>query len=164
MGYSKAAGYEPEAEEESFMNMSDEGIQFLKSFEGCRLEAYQDQAGIWTIGYGHTAGVKEGDTCTQEQAERWLKDELENAADFVRNSVEVELTQGQFDAIVDFVYNLGPRAFKYSTLRSLIQSGQMDRAADEFPRWNHVNGKVSKGLTLRRLAEKAIFEGRDWRE
>lgn len=145
------------------MQISKEGINLVKFFEGLRLKAYQDEGGVWTIGYGHTAGVKAGDSCTQEQADRWLKDELENAADFVRNSVEVELTQGQFDAIVDFVYNLGPRAFKYSTLRSLIQSGQMDRAANEFPRWNHVNGKVSKGLTARRLAEQKMFRGEPWR-
>lgn len=145
------------------MTYSNEGLEMTKFFEGLRLKAYQDEGGVPTIGYGHTAGVKEGDTCTQEQAEEWLKDELENAADFVRNSVEVELTQGQFDALVDFVYNLGPRALKYSTLRSLIQSGQMDRAANEFPRWNHVNGKVSKGLTARRLAEQKMFRGEPWR-
>lgn len=145
------------------MTYSPAGLELTKFFEGLRLKAYQDQGGVWTIGFGLTHGVREGDTCTQEQAEEWLKDELERASDFVCNSLDVELTQGQLDALTDFVYNLGPRAFKYSTLRSLIQSGQMERAAEEFLRRNHVNGKVVAGLTRRREAEKAMFEGRGWR-
>jgi lysozyme len=157
VGYSKAAGYEPEAEEESFMNMSDEGIQFLKSFEGCRLEAYQDQAGIWTIGYGHTAGVKEGDTCTQEQAERWLEDDLNWAAIVVKNAIDVPLTDNQRDALTDFVFNVGSGNFMHSTLRKKLNAGDYEGSAAEFARWNKAGGKVSKGLVRRRAAEEEMF-------
>jgi len=144
------------------MTYSDEGLELTKQFEGCKLKAYQDQGGVWTIGYGHTRGVKAGDVCTQEQADAWLQEELASAANFVESSIDVEITQGQFDALVDFVYNLGPRALKYSTLRALINSGQMDRAADEFKRWNHIGKVENAGLTRRRTAEKAMFEGKPW--
>lgn len=141
------------------MAYSEEGYALTKSFEGCRLKAYQDQGGVWTIAYGHTKGVKMGDVCTQEQADAWLQEELASAASFVENSIDVELAQGQFDALVDFTYNLGPGALKYSTLRALVNSGQMDRAAGEFRRWNHVNKVEVEGLTRRRAAEAAMFRG-----
>lgn len=144
------------------MTYSEAGYALTKSFEGCRLTAYRDQGGVLTIAYGHTKGVKAGDTCTQEQADAWLQEELESAAGFVRNSIDVELTQGQFDALVDFTYNLGPGALKYSTLRALINSGQMDRAAGQFQRWNHVNKVEVEGLTRRRAAERNLFEGKPW--
>ncbi|HDT4905068.1 TPA: lysozyme [Enterobacter ludwigii] len=144
------------------MQTSDKGISLIKQFEGCKLTAYQDSVGVWTIGYGWTQPVdgkpiRAGMTIKQETAERLLKTGLVSYESDVSRLVKVGLTQGQFDALVSFTYNLGARSLSTSTLLRKINAGDYAGAADEFLRWNKAGGKVLNGLTRRREAERALF-------
>lgn len=144
------------------MQTSDKGISLIKQFEGCKLTAYQDSVGVWTIGYGWTQPVdgkpiRAGMTIKQETAERLLKTGLVSYESDVSRLVKVGLTQGQFDALVSFTYNLGARSLSTSTLLRKLNSGDYAGAANEFLRWNKAGGKVLNGLTRRREAERALF-------
>ena len=144
------------------MQTSDKGIALIKQFEGCKLTAYQDSVGVWTIGYGWTHPVdgkpiRAGMTIKQETAERLLKTGLVSYESDVSRLVKVGLTQGQFDALVSFTYNLGARSLSTSTLLRKLKAGDYAGAADEFLRWNKAGGKVLNGLTRRREAERALF-------
>lgn len=144
------------------MQTSDKGITLIKQFEGCKLTAYQDSVGVWTIGYGWTHPVdgkpiRAGMTIKQETAERLLKTGLVSYESDVSRLVKVGLTQGQFDALVSFTYNLGARSLSTSTLLRKLNAGDYAGAADEFLRWNKAGGKVLNGLTRRREAERALF-------
>ncbi len=144
------------------MQTSDKGIALIKEFEGCKLTAYQDSVGVWTIGYGWTQPVdgkpiRAGMTIKQETAERLLKTGLVSYESDVSRLVKVGLNQGQFDALVSFTYNLGARSLSTSTLLRKLNSGDYAGAADEFLRWNKAGGKVLNGLTRRREAERALF-------
>ena len=147
-----------------YMQLSNKGHDLLKYFEGCELEAYQDSVGVWTIGYGHTKGVHEGMVITQEQAEQMLLDELKEYEGYVEDMVEVELTQEQFDALVVWVYNLGPTNFKNSTLLKRINAGNFEDVPYQMKRWNKAGGKVLLGLERRREAEAKMFQGLAWNE
>ena len=139
------------------MDYSKEGLSLTEGFEGCRLAAYTDSVGRWTIGYGHTHNVLAGMTCTQEQAEIWLRMDIQFAAACVNSMVKVQLTQGEFDALVDFTYNLGVGSLKNSTLLKLLNAGDFHGAADEFEKWDKAGGVVLAGLLRRRKAEEAEF-------
>jgi GH24 family phage-related lysozyme (muramidase) len=139
------------------MNISEEGIGLIKRFEGCRLESYQDSVGVWTIGYGSTRGVGPGQVITQDEADRRFLVDKETVEKCIANSVSAELTQGQYDALCSFVFNLGCRALGNSTLLRKLNDGDEEGAAQEFMRWNHAGGKVLKGLTDRRQAEHDLF-------
>ncbi len=144
------------------MQTSDKGIALIKEFEGCKLTAYQDSVGVWTIGYGWTQPVdgkpiRAGMTIKQETAERLLKTGLISYESDVSRLVKVGLTQGQFDALVSFTYNLGARSLSTSTLLRKLNAGDYAGAADEFLRWNKAGGKDLSGLTRRREAERALF-------
>ena len=144
------------------MQISDKGIALIKQFEGCKLTAYQDSVGVWTIGYGWTKPVdgkpiRAGMTINQETAERLLKTGLVSYESDVSRLVKVGLTQGQFDALVSFTYNLGARSLSTSTLLRKLNAGDYAGASDEFLRWNKAGGKVLNGLTRRREAERALF-------
>jgi len=142
--------------------ISDRGIALIREFEGLRLSAYPDPATggePWTIGVGHTGGVKPGDTCTEAEAIEWLREDCREAEQAIDELVEVELTQDQRDALISFIYNCGAGNFKASTLRTLINAGNFDAAAKQFGRWNKGAGKVMAGLTRRREAEAKLFEG-----
>lgn len=139
------------------MNLSANGLQFIADQEGCRLEAYLDGGGVPTIGYGHTVGVKMGDTCTQDQANRWLYEDVEDAETAV-NFVVTPLTQNQFDALVDFVFNVGAHAFKRSTMLYHLNRGAYSDAANEFRRWRFDNAVEVPGLLARRNRERELFE------
>ncbi|MCW4780920.1 MULTISPECIES: lysozyme [Enterobacter cloacae complex] len=144
------------------MQTSEKGITLIKQFEGCKLTAYQDSVGVWTIGYGWTQPVdgktiRAGMTIKQETAERLLKTGLVSYESDVSRLVKVGLTQGQFDALVSFTYNLGARSLSTSTLLRKLNAGDYAGAADEFLRWNKAGGKVLNGLTRRREAERALF-------
>ncbi|EPC9992635.1 TPA: lysozyme [Enterobacter ludwigii] len=144
------------------MQTSDKGIALIKQFEGCKLTAYQDSVGVWTIGYGWTQPVdgrpiRAGMTIKQETAERLLKTGLVSYESDVSRLVKVGLTQGQFDALVSFTYNLGARSLSTSTLLRKLNAGDYAGAANEFLRWNKAGGKVLNGLTRRREAERALF-------
>ena len=140
------------------MSYSKTGLAMTERFEGCRLQAYQDQVGIWTIGYGHTHGVTPGMTCTQQQAEDWLREDVALAEIDVNRHVTLpSLTQGEFDSLVDFAFNLGCDALNKSTLLRLVNANQLSKAAEEFAKWDHAGGKEVAGLLKRRLAEKTEF-------
>lgn len=138
---------------------SGNGLALTENFEGCRLAAYQDAVGIWTIGYGHIQEVHGGMTCTQQQAEEWLLEDVAACVDWLNAHVvpHVALTQGEFDALVDFSFNLGLHALAGSTLLKDVLANKMELAAAEFEKWDKAGGKVVAGLLRRRLAEKQEF-------
>jgi len=137
------------------MRASQKLIDHIKHSEACALQAYQDSAKVWTIGFGHTRGVKRGDRCTQYQAEQWLKEDL---ARFETEAAKVKriTTQGQFDAVVDFIYNCGPSNFNQSTLKKYIEAGRKTyEIQQQFLRWVNSGGKFQGGLYTRRVWEAA---------
>tara|TARA_Y100001973_G_C5181726_1_gene325301 strand:+ start:573 stop:1016 length:444 start_codon:yes stop_codon:yes gene_type:complete len=144
------------------MKISEEGISLIKNYEGCRLEAYQDSVGIWTIGYGVIKGVKEGDQINQEEANHLLKEELPEYEGYINDMIKVPLEQCQFDALVCWVYNLGPNNLKDSTLLRILNDGDYDGVPEQIKRWNKAGGKVLAGLVKRRAAEADLFKGKEW--
>ena len=139
------------------MRASQTLIDAIKKFESCALDAYQDSVGVWTIGYGHTEGVKKGDRITLFQAEQFLKQDL---ASFEAAAQKVKRlsTQGKFDAVVDFMYNCGTGNFDKSTLKRYIEAGR--KTADiqrEFLKWVNSGGRPLDGLYSRRIWEAARF-------
>lgn len=139
------------------MKTSQNGINLIKRFEGCVLTAYKCPSGAWTIGYGHTNGVKHGMKITQKQADTYLKLDLKTYENYVNKYVKVTLNQNQFDALVSFTYNCGGGALKGSTLLKKLNNGDYSGAANELLRWNKSKGKILNGLTKRRKAEKELF-------
>jgi lysozyme len=129
----------------------------VRQFEGCKLQAYLCPAGIPTIGVGHTRGVKIGDRCTVQQADVWLSQDLEDAGAAVAMLVRVPLTQGQFDALTSFVFNLGARRLAESTLLIMLNKRNYKAAADQFSRWVYAGSQKLPGLVARRGAEAALF-------
>ncbi|MCA4113640.1 lysozyme [Serratia nevei] len=144
------------------MKISDDGMALIQRFEGLRLQAYQDSVGVWTIGYGWTqpvAGRKVGagmaiDAAT---AERLLVCGVAQFEQGVERLVTVTITQGQFDALVSFAYNLGLSALEKSTLLRRLNAGDRQGAADQFGRWVNAGGVRLDGLVARRAAERALF-------
>lgn len=143
-------------------SISKTGIDLISSFEGIRLNAYDDGVGVWTIGIGTTVypngvKVKKGDKCTLDQAKEYFAHDLKSFEKTVNDSVKVPLSQNQFDALVSLSYNIGSGAFKNSTLLKKLNAKDYAGAADQFLRWNKGGGKVMKGLVRRREAERALF-------
>ena len=149
---------------ESNMEISQEGIALIKKFEGCELEAYKCAAGVWTIGYGSTKGVKKGDSMSQEDADKLLLHEIKEYDCYVNDLVEVNLEQNQFDSLCSFCYNLGPQSLKSSTLLKVLNAKDYEGVPAQIKRWNKAGGKVLQGLVRRREAEALLFEGKDWTE
>lgn len=154
------------------MRTSKTGHTLIKSFEGChkrlpdgRIEAYLCPAGVWTIGWGTTKGIRPGMIITSAQADALFLEDLKKYEDAVNRLVKVDLTQNQFDALVSFVYNLGETAFAKSTLLKRLNAGQYAGVPEQFVRWNkaRVKGKLVplRGLTRRRAAEAALFSAND---
>lgn len=142
------------------MITSEKGRKMIESFEGCRTTAYQDQRNIWTIGYGHTEGVKEGDTCTAEQADQWMSEDLETAEGTVGRFVKAPLNQNQFDALVSLCYNIGQGNFADSTVVKMLNlqtPPNYEGAAAAILMWNKTGGAVNPGLVNRREAERTLF-------
>lgn len=148
--------------------ISQGGIELIKKFEGLHkvqpdgmVSSYRCSAGVWTIGWGSTKGIRSGQKITVEEAEEKLRDDLVNSESAVKQYVSVPLTQGQYDALVSFVFNCGSGNFRSSTLLKLLNKGQYDDVPEQFLRWNkaRVNGKLTvlRGLTRRRASEAAIF-------
>ena len=145
------------------MKISDEGFDLIKHFEGCKLEAYKCVAGVWTIGYGYTKDVQEGDVWDKEKAEFMLWRELEDEYEvYVNDLVTVPINQSQFDALVSWVYNLGPANLKNSTMLKKLNAGEYEEVPSQMKKWNKANGKVLEGLIRRRAAESLLFEGKEW--
>lgn len=141
------------------MEMSDNGLALIKNSEGFRAAEYLDVAGKPTIGYGHLikAGEDFSNGVTEEQATELLQHDVAWAENAVNAAVQVPLNQNQFDALVDFTYNLGAGALQGSTLLKLVNQGDMAGAADQFPLWVHAGGKVQPGLVTRRKAEQDLW-------
>jgi lysozyme len=139
------------------MKTSKAGIELIKSFEGCRLNAYLDAVGIPTIGYGSTTAVKMGDTISQDEAETLLRHDLVRFEECINEHVDVDLNQNEYDALVCFAYNVGCNAVRNSTLLRLLNGGDFKGAALQFKRWDKAGGKPLAGLTRRRQAESELF-------
>lgn len=133
-------------------------VDFIRGWEGERLKAYQCSAGVWTIGVGHTKGVKEGDVITQEESERIFLEDLESFKKEMAPLIKVDVTEGQFIALMSFVFNLGLTNFMTSTLLKRLNVGDFPGAAYEFPKWKYAGGEEVRGLLLRRKAERELFE------
>jgi len=146
------------------MNISQEGLGLIKKFEGCELEAYVCAAGVWTIGYGSTKGVKEGDNISQEEADKLLLHEMDEYEGYITDNVTVDLKQNQFDSLVSWVFNLGPTNLKASTMLKVLNLGNFEGVPEQMKRWNKANGKTLDGLIRRREAEALLFEGKEWHE
>ncbi len=140
------------------MNYSTEGLKLTEGFEGFRNKAYPDMGGKWTIGYGHTHNVKPGDMITKDQGEVFLKEDIEEAVKTVNHLVTYPMTQGQFDAMVDFTFNLGMGNFASSTLLKKFNAGDVVGARTEFIKWNKIHGVVVDGLTRRCEARQVRFD------
>lgn len=135
-------------------NVSDRMLNAMKNWEGCILTAYKCPAGVWTIGYGHTGNIKPGQKISQQQAENLLKQDLakfENAVTSKANSMGLNLTQGQYDSLVSFAYNLGPG--KLPGIMQLLKNGDIDEAANKMKQYCHAGGKKLSGLVSRRNTE-----------
>jgi len=146
------------------MNISQEGLSLIKKFEGCEYNAYKCAAGVWTIGYGHTADVKEGDLVTQQEADKILEEDMKEYEGYIKSAVTVDLNQNQFDSLVSWVFNLGPSNLSSSTLLTKINNKDWDNVPEQIKRWNKAGGKVLEGLIRRREAEALLFENKEWHE
>lgn len=140
------------------MQTSKRGRDAIKLFEGLRTTAYRCPAGVWTIGYGHTGkDITEGLTISTQRAEVLLMKDLIPIEKGIQELVKVPLTQGQFDALVSFTYNLGLGSLRSSTLLKLLNLRKYTEAANQFERWVYAGNKKLEGLVRRRRKEKEIF-------
>lgn len=139
------------------MYINKEGIELIKHFESLRLEAYQDSVGVWTIGWGHTKNVFKGMKITKEEAEEFLKKDLEVFENLVNDLLEVEINDNQFSALVSFSFNLGINNLKKSTLLKLINEKDFFNSSKEFVKWSNAGGRRLKGLVRRRLSERNLY-------
>jgi lysozyme len=145
------------------LKTSKKGLELIEKYEGFYDHAYLCPAYIWTIGYGHTRGVKAGDECSREQAAEYLAEDVEAAEVAVTTFVcpfprgYIYLRQEQFDALVSLVFNIGATAFHSSTLLKYILEAKWEDAANQFLVWDHANGVVSPGLLRRRVEERELF-------
>ncbi len=146
------------------MQLSKTGIELLKHFEGCELKAYQDSVGVWTIGYGHTKGIYEGLEITQSEAEKMLIDELPEYEGYITDKVVPMLQQHEFDALVCWVYNLGPTNLSSSTMLKKLNAGEFKEVPFQMKRWDKAGGQPLLGLTRRRNAEALLFKGEQWKD
>ena len=139
------------------MKIGYEGLKMIKHFEGLELNAYQCAAGVWTIGYGHTKVVQQGMVISEETADEMLVEELKEYENYINDMVNCPLNQNQFDALVSWVYNLGPANLQASTLLKVLNAGDYAGVPAQIKRWNKAGGKVLEGLTRRREAEADLF-------
>lgn len=148
------------------MKTSAHGLALIKQFEGFSPRAYQDTGGVWTIGWGHVKGVKKGQTCTAEQAEDWLREDLAFAEQEVSKRVQLKLEQHEFDALASFEFNTGGLMLmtakgteRPSQLLKALNQGDRMGAANHLLDWIYDNGRVVLGLQRRRVAERRLFLG-----
>ena len=134
------------------MKISQNCIDLIKKFEGCRLNAYKCPSGVLTIGYGHTSGVKEGDIISAKQAEDLLKFDIKTYENYVNSNVKISLNQNQFDALVSFTFNCGLK-----NLKNLVKNRNIKQIASAMLLYNKANGKILNGLVRRRRAEYSLF-------
>ena len=140
------------------MTINQAGIDLIKEFEGCKLEAYKDAVGVLTVGYGHTGSdVKPGMIINQAMAQQLLVKDLEKFETGVEDLVRVGLADNEFSALVCFAYNVGLHNLEHSHLLLKVNLGDMNGAADEFLKWSKAGGEILPGLLRRRQAERALF-------
>ena len=141
------------------MTISQKGIDLIKKFEGCKLFAYRDSVGVATIGYGHTKDVKMGMSITQKQAEEFLISDVK-PIERILNGMGINYTQGQFDALTSWIFNLGQGSFKSSTMYKYIVARKSDiNITDQMVKWHNAGGRPLLGLKKRRVAEANMFLG-----
>ena len=140
------------------MKTSEQGLDLIREHEGLRFAAYKCPGGEWTIGYGHSGpDVYEGWKIDREEANELLEHDLKRFERAVNTLVTVSMTQGMFDALVSFSFNLGEASLKRSSLLKKLNGGDREGAANEFLKWNKAGGKVLAGLTARRKSERELF-------
>ena len=145
----------------TLMKISQKGIDLIKEFEGCKLQAYLCPAGVWTVGVGHTKGVKKGMVITQQQAETFLKDDIK-LVETLLNGMGINYTQNQFDSLTSWIFNLGQGNFKSSTMYKYIVARKTDlEITDQMVKWHNANGKPLLALKKRRCKEANVFLGKD---
>jgi lysozyme len=140
--------------------MNDNGLKIVTSFEGCRLTAYQDQKGIWSIGFGCTHHVTPNLVITRDDAVNRLKEDLvefQTELDRFLGPCKPNINSDQYSALQSLLYNIGSVDFSTSTLLHCVRMRQFDDAAKQFPRWDKCAGVPDKGLLRRRMAEKSLF-------
>jgi lysozyme len=137
--------------------ISPEGLDLIKQYETFRANAYKCPSNTWTIGFGHTENVKPGDRMTYQEALKTLDQDTSWAQETINDYVRVPLNQNQYDALTSLTFNIGRGAFIRSTLLKELNSGDYQRAADQFLRWNKADGQVLPGLQERRIKERIIF-------
>lgn len=142
------------------MHISENGLNLIKEFEGLRLKAYKCPAGVWTIGYGHANNVRPDDIITEQEASELLLKDVFDCEGVINRLVTKTLTQGQFDALVSFIFNLGAKKFMTSTLLRKINQGDFEGASQQFKRWVYAGGKKLPGLVRRRTAEQKLFDSK----
>lgn len=143
------------------MKISNSGLSLIKRYEGCRLKAYKDSVGVWTIGWGNTSHAKAGIAITQQQAETFLKEDIV-PVERVLNGIGVNFTQNQFDALCSWIFNLGTANFSSSTMRKYIVARKSDvEITDQLVKWHNAGGKPLTGLKRRRVTEANMFLGRE---
>ena len=157
------------------MHISQEGITLIKHYEGCPKDkdgnavSYRCAANKATIGYGSLklidgSPVTDNISITMQEAEDLLAHELVEYEGYINDLVKVPLKQNEFDALVSWVFNLGPSNLKSSTMLKVLNAGKYQEVPEQIKRWNKVNGKVNEGLVKRRKSEALLFEGKDWTE
>ena len=146
------------------MKCSQEGLELIKKFEGCKLKSYKCPAGVWTIGYGHTEDIKEGDIVSPEEANKLLRADVFKFEEYVTDNVIVNLTQNQFDALVAWTFNLGVGNLRNSTMLKKLNNADYTSVPFEMKRWNKAGGKTLDGLVRRRQAESLLFESKEWHQ
>jgi len=129
----------------------------IKHYEGLRLKAYRCPAGVWTIGYGHTGGIKENDEITESDADRLLYQDMHDAFDCIEHYVDEDLTDYETAALISLVFNIGCNAFRGSQICRLLNEGNMKAAAQQFQWWRKGGGQVLPGLVKRRESERRLF-------
>lgn len=139
------------------MQTSAKGRALIEAHESLRLDSYQDDKGVWTIGYGSTDGVHADMTITQQQADERFAVDLHTAETAVNSYVKVPLNQNQFDALISLVFNIGAEAFEESTLLKLLNQSSYIGAAAQFSRWDMSGGQFVQGLLNRRIDERDLF-------
>lgn len=160
--FAQLIGFKLDSKVSGQWDISENGYALIRDSEGFRDKAYRDTGGVWTLGFGTIKypdgrSVKQGDTCTREQAEQWLKSDCRWVDACLDKYVKATISQNQFDALASFVYNIGESQFRSSTLLAKLNAGDYKVAAANFDRWIYDNGKIITGLVNRRAQEKALF-------
>ena len=144
-------------------HINERGIEIVKSFEGISVKPYLCPANVWTVGYGATVGSDGGpidpdmEAISEDEAEALLIRDLESSEGWVRRLIKTALTENQYSALTSFTFNVGAGALQRSTLRMKLNRGEVQNAADEFPKWKFANKRILAGLVRRRAAERALF-------